>query len=51
MVDLLRNASGVGGVRKTSIGGERLAAHDLSLYEVKAELDRAIERRRQATEE
>ena len=29
----------------------KLAAHDLSLYEVKAELDRAIERRRQATEE
>ena len=29
----------------------RLAALDLSLYEVKAELDRAIERRRQATEE
>jgi hypothetical protein len=29
----------------------RLAAHELSLYEVKAELDRAIERRRLATEE
>ena len=29
----------------------KLAAQDLSLYEVKAELDRAIERRRQATEE
>ncbi len=29
----------------------RLAAHDLSLYEVKAELDRAIERRQKALEE
>ncbi len=29
----------------------RLAANDLSLYEVKAELDRAIERRRAALEE
>jgi hypothetical protein len=29
----------------------RMAAHDLSLYEVKAELDRAIERRRKALEE
>jgi hypothetical protein len=29
----------------------RMAAHDLSLYEVKAELDQAIERRQKALEE